>query len=33
MVENMGTATLWVGALASLSAFAVLLLLHPERPE
>lgn len=31
MVEHIGTATLWISALASLSAFAVLLLLRPGR--
>ena len=31
MVEHIGTATLWISALASLSAFVVLLLLRPGR--
>lgn len=31
MVEQIGTATLWISALASLSAFAVLLILRPSR--
>jgi MFS family permease len=31
MVEHIGTATLWISALASLSAFVVLLLVHPGR--
>jgi MFS family permease len=32
MVEHIGTATLWVSALASLSAFAVLMMLHGKQP-